>query len=86
MAAIGADYTWLAVVAGLNTVVSLFYYFRVAKALFLRGEEEALYEVPPSRVFGLAILALAFLNIWFGIFFDGAASLAQQVSAGLLPR
>ena len=32
---IAADLGWLVVVAALNSVVSLFYYFRVAKALFL---------------------------------------------------
>ena len=38
---VDAGLMWLVVVAALNSVVSLFYYFRVAKALFLEQGEDA---------------------------------------------
>jgi NADH-quinone oxidoreductase subunit N len=61
-------YLWLAVVAGLNTAVSLFYYFRIAKALYLRPESEARFAtVRSSPLFGGLLASLAVATIWFGV-------------------
>jgi NADH-quinone oxidoreductase subunit N len=74
---------WLAVVFVLNAVVSLFYYFRLAKSLFLKGEEEALAS-PRSHAFApeLATLAVALAagTLWFGISFDWLTGLARSLS------
>ena len=69
---------WLAVVAVLNAVVSLFYYFRVARALFLRGDHE-LVEGTPTRglmpaIAGFTLALLAVATVWYGLLFDGLAS------------
>ena len=56
---------WLLVVAGLNTVFSLFYYFRVAKALFLSGETDREAAPQPSLTGFIAALSLA--TVAFGI-------------------
>jgi len=63
---------WLAVVLVLNSIVSLFYYFRMAKSLLLRPEEDA--QASPRRnayAAELATLAvaLAAATLGFGISF-----------------
>jgi NADH-quinone oxidoreductase subunit N len=67
VATIERGYLWLAVLAGLNTVVSLFYYFRMAQALFLKSGDEAAFEVRPKPVFAGALLLLAAATLWFGV-------------------
>lgn len=56
---------WLIVVAALNSVVSLFYYFRVAKALFLK--EAASGAVPSQPLFVGLLAVLSVLTIFFGL-------------------
>ncbi|MCZ6598083.1 MAG: NADH-quinone oxidoreductase subunit N [Planctomycetota bacterium] len=53
---IRAGLGWLVVVAALNAVISLFYYFRVVKALFLAGDTEAEARPQPFFVGLLALL------------------------------
>ncbi|MHC4844592.1 MAG: NADH-quinone oxidoreductase subunit N [Planctomycetota bacterium] len=66
---------WLAVVAALNAVVALFYYFKIARALFLRGDTEV---VPGLAWRGVmpwlakaSLIALAIAAVWYGIMWDG---------------
>ena len=59
-------YAWLAVVAGINSVVSLFYYMRVAKMLFLADPSEESAAKQP--VFTGLIAVLGGLTILFGIY------------------
>ncbi len=66
-AVIRADYAWLAVVAVLNSAVSLYYYARVIVAMYMTADQ------PPARLSipgGLAAaLGIAFLaTIWIGLF------------------
>ena len=56
---------WLVVVAGLNSVVSLFYYFRVAKALFLSPAEGEVTGRQP--VLGGVLAVLGVCTVLFGI-------------------
>jgi NADH-quinone oxidoreductase subunit N len=77
---------WLAVCAAVNSVISLFYYFRIAKALFLVTPPE---ETKPlagqirAPVQGLVVTVLALLGIatiYYGIyweFIDHCAGLAR---------
>jgi len=67
VATIEKGYLWLAVLAGLNTVVSLFYYFRMAQALFLKSGDEAAFRVEPKAVMTLALLVLAAATLWLGV-------------------
>ncbi len=53
---IDAGLGWLVVVAALNSVVSLFYYFRVAKVMFLTEPEDAVRTTQPALAGFLAIL------------------------------
>jgi NADH-quinone oxidoreductase subunit N len=77
---------WLAVVAVLNAVVALCYYFKIVRALFLRGDHEErvagfkLSGVMPTLAHGsLLVLAVAVVYYCFG--FD---DLAGWVSSSLL--
>jgi NADH-quinone oxidoreductase subunit N len=75
--------TWLVVVAALNSVVSLFYYFRVAKALFLSAPSEA--TPAPQPWFAGLLAALGVLTIVGGVWNDPLQewSAAGQASLGL---
>jgi NADH-quinone oxidoreductase subunit N len=64
--AIGGGFAWLAVVAGINSVISLFYYMRVAKMLFLAAPAE---ENPaPQVAFTGLVAGLGALTVLFGIY------------------
>ena len=74
-AAFEADLSWLAVVAALNAAVALFYYFKLARALFLRGDWS---HVEGRRSRGLipwlaqaSLAGLAVAVVWYGLAFDG---------------
>ena len=62
---INAELMWLVIVAALNSVVSLFYYFRIAKALFLETSEEDAPVGLTSPVFTGVVLLLSAGSIYF---------------------
>ncbi len=78
-----AGFEWLAILAVLNTVISLFYYFRVAKSLFLRSEEEALFGTESNWPLTVCVLLLAVLTLWIGVFPQGTLDLAHSAAAAL---
>jgi NADH-quinone oxidoreductase subunit N len=70
-------YYWLAVVGVLNSVVSLYYYARVLKAMFLEGAEtEGRLEVPVGAV--ALVLVLAIPTVALGIWWTPLLSLAAR--------
>lgn len=62
---LAAGLGWLVVVMVLNSAVSLFYYFRVAKALFLAEASERAVLPQPLFVGLLALLAVG--TVWFAV-------------------
>ncbi len=70
---------WLAVVMLLNSVVSLFYYFRIAKALFLAEPSERRL-IPQPLLAGL-MLVLALGTVYFAI--ETTGSLRNLTSASI---
>jgi NADH-quinone oxidoreductase subunit N len=62
---------WLAVVAALNSVVALFYYFKLARALLLRGEGATEPGTAPRGVLpalaAASVVLLALATLWFGV-------------------
>jgi NADH-quinone oxidoreductase subunit N len=60
-----ANLGWLVLVAGLNSVVSLFYYLRVAKALFLTDASEKKAAPQPIFVGFLVFLGAANVALFF---------------------
>jgi len=57
---------WLSLVMALNSVVSLFYYFRIVKALFLA--EPAERSMPGQSALAGSIFVLAVLTVLFGLY------------------
>jgi NADH-quinone oxidoreductase subunit N len=67
----GSALYWLAVVAVINTVISLAYYARIIKMMFLSGKVRGkqLSAMTPYRSVPYAVLVgLTFLTIMFGIY------------------
>ena len=75
-ACIDSGFGWLAVVAGLNSAVSLFYYIKVAKYLFLADPSER--SVLRQPVFAGFLAVLATFTILFGIYAGPLVSWAQS--------
>jgi len=78
---IDAGYGWLVFIAALNSVVSLFYYFRVAKALFLSEPSEQSVAPQPILTGFLTILAVG--TVIFGIYTAPLQSWADDGTASL---
>ena len=65
-AAIESHYTWLALVAGLNSAVSLFYYIKVARYLFLSDPAER--KATPQPIMTGFLVAMAGLTLILGLY------------------
>lgn len=73
---------WLAVVAVVNTVISLYYYARIVRMMFLsRGGKSTVLSVPgKSQYVQYSILGgLAFLTVLFGIYWAPLDRLSRQI-------
>ncbi|MFT7679282.1 MAG: NADH-quinone oxidoreductase subunit N [Planctomycetota bacterium] len=67
-AGMGADLGWLVMVLVANSVVSLYYYMRVIKELFLKEAPEG--EAPaPQKPLAIFLVAMASLTVIFGLWF-----------------
>ena len=76
------DYLWLAVLAGVNTAISVYYYLRIVKAMYL---DEPTVD-PSSPYFELKAPGLSFFafvpvlpTIGFGIFFGPVVAVTQSL-------
>jgi NADH-quinone oxidoreductase subunit N len=88
-AAMDKELYWLVIVAGLNSVVGLYYYFKVVKAMFLRTVEEdadtsaiKLHWLQYVVLAALAIPTLG-LGLFFGQVTDMATTAIQLLSGGM---
>ena len=79
-AVIDGGYAWLAVVAGLNSAISLFYYIRVAKVLFLGGTSDAAPTPTPTSqpAFIGFLVVLAGLTVTLGLYVDPLLNWAKN--------
>ena len=71
--ALSQYHVWLAVIAVINAIISIFYYFRVIIAMYFRNTERPQVPVPSYYIFVLGFSALATLVI--GIYPGFIASL-----------
>jgi NADH-quinone oxidoreductase subunit N len=74
-ALINGGWVWLAVVGALNSVISLYYYVRVLRNMYLRGEE-----APPihySKLETATALVLLVPTLLLGVYFAPLVQLAQ---------
>ena len=88
-AAMDKELYWLVVVAGLNSVVGLYYYFKVVRAMFLVKPDEN-DDATPLKLHWLqyvVLAALAIPTLGLGLFFGQVTELAETVvkllSAGM---
>ena len=63
----GSQFYWLAFFGAFNSVVSLYYYFKVVKVMFLDGEKSETIEFPNKPILGL-LLVTAIPSLLFGIY------------------
>jgi NADH-quinone oxidoreductase subunit N len=84
-ASLDAGLGWLAVVGALNAVVSLYYYFKIARALYLRGDTEYVAGITQRGVLPMlahaSLLVLGIATVYYGLGFD---SLSAWVADSLL--
>ena len=73
----GNQFYWLVVVGGINSVISLYYYFRVVKVMFLEGERKDTILQPPT-VMACMLLAAAIPTVILGIYWTPVADWIQN--------
>ena len=69
----GSEFIWLVVAGGVNSVISLYYYFHVVKVMFLGGKRSDVITYPPSTMFGLMIFT-AVPSLLLGLYWNPLAS------------
>jgi NADH-quinone oxidoreductase subunit N len=67
---------WLAVVAALNSVVSLYYYARIVRAMFLQEPKDASV-IPVPAVTGAMLVLLAAPTLILGVYWEPVARFAH---------
>jgi NADH-quinone oxidoreductase subunit N len=85
-AAIDADYTYLAIVGVVSTVISLGYYLRIGLALYDRSRESsAMLAAAPGTAWGgiCAVLAVAVI-VWLGVYPPDVLDWAGAAASTLL--
>tara|TARA_B100000315_G_scaffold163470_1_gene152033 strand:+ start:321 stop:1811 length:1491 start_codon:yes stop_codon:yes gene_type:complete len=73
----GSQFYWLVVLGGINSVISLYYYMRVVKVIFLDGERSDTILKPPPVMAGLLIVT-AIPTLLLGIYWVPIAEWVQS--------
>lgn len=76
-ALINGKWFWLAIVAALNSVVSLYYYVRVLRNMFLREPEGSSERIKFSLVQVIVLLVLLVPTLILGVYFSPLVEYAQ---------
>lgn len=77
-AVIDSGLVWLAVVGVLNSVISLYYYVKIMRNMYIRGiDSESTYFRVNKLGIGLSLI-LAFFTLLFGIYFSPLLNLANS--------
>ena len=84
--AIKAGYLGLAIIAALNSVVSLAYYLRILVVMYFSGEKPSSLKLLEDRYLGsnIAISAATVATIILGLFSDRCIRLIQNAVSGLI--
>ena len=65
-AAMENGFVWLAVIAGINTAISVYYYWRIVKVMYLeKGEDESPLVLAPALNGFVLVLTLPILWLFF---------------------
>ena len=73
----GNSYYWLVIAGGLNSVVSLYYYFHVVKVMFLDGKRSDKIIQPPVTMFGLLVVT-AVPSLLLGLYWNPLISWVKE--------
>jgi len=82
--AIYSNLVWLAVLAILNSALSLYYYLRIVSYMYLK--EPAGPKMPEPMGYAAALVLTLIAVIWIGVFPQGFIDWAMQAAAVLLPK
>jgi NADH-quinone oxidoreductase subunit N len=74
---IAAKWFWLAIVGALNSVVSLYYYVRIIRNMFLRSPEGNSGQVPVSFAQIVVLLVILIPTLLLGLYFGPLVDVAQ---------
>ncbi|TVQ02317.1 MAG: NADH-quinone oxidoreductase subunit N [Balneolaceae bacterium] len=77
-AAISAGWIWLVVIAGITTVISLFYYIRVVRNMFFYKPDENAPEISFDLTSKLILFALLIPTLFLGIYFAPLLEIAKS--------
>jgi len=76
-ALINDGWIWLAVVGALNSVISLYYYVRVLRNMYLRSADQQTSPLAFGRMQMAVLLLLLIPTLLLGIYFSPLVDLAQ---------
>lgn len=76
-AVIDAKIYWLAIVAALNSVVSLYYYARILKAMYFEPSGEESTPIPVSPLYTALLIVLLVPTVLLGIYWGPLAEVAE---------
>jgi NADH-quinone oxidoreductase subunit N len=76
-ALINAQWIWLAIVGVLNSVVSLYYYVRIVRNMYLRDPEGETTPITFAPQYVIIMLVLVVPNLVLGLYFGPLVNLAQ---------
>jgi NADH-quinone oxidoreductase subunit N len=77
-AVIKANYIWLAVIGVLNSVVSLFYYVKIIRNMFIRGVETTKEKLSYSPAAIIILIILVIPTLLFGVYFTPIVEWANK--------
>jgi NADH-quinone oxidoreductase subunit N len=77
-AAVAKGYVWLVVIAVLNSLVSVYYYFRVTMKIYMQEAEGGIEGVSFGAPVVVALALMAVGTLWVGIFPNSYLDLAKQ--------
>lgn len=82
-AVIDAGLIWLAVVGVINSVISLYYYVKIMRNMFIRGIDTDKPKLRVAKINQIVVIVLAALTLLFGIYFSPIINWANA-SASIL--
>jgi len=83
---IDAGLIWLAVIGVINSVISLYYYVKIMRNMFIRGLDEEKSPINPKLLNQVVVVVLAFLTILFGIYFSPIINWANASASILMMK
>ena len=79
-AAIKSGFYWLVVIAALNSVIALYYYFRIAKVMYMQDPSPALPGTVPGKGLVMALVVVGVFTLLFGLYPQPLLSLAKDTA------